>query len=157
MTRLFDKLRAAPAVLFVCSGNVVRSAFAELYARHLGLDLPIHSAATTYRNPALFPETHAALRERRVAPGLVASFRPRHLEDVVPGLPAGTLAFGMTRSHLADLAVWPGAPVDAHLMLEVLGEERELADPVMDGVDFGATYRTLERCVTILVRERRGP
>ena len=44
-------------MLFVCSGNMVRSAFAELYARHLGIPITVHSAATTFRNDSIFPET----------------------------------------------------------------------------------------------------
>ena len=36
--RLDRALAGATGLRFLCSGNMVRSAFAELYARHLGVD-----------------------------------------------------------------------------------------------------------------------
>ena len=39
-------LREAETFVFLCSGNMVRSAFAELYAQHTGFPLPVRSAAT---------------------------------------------------------------------------------------------------------------
>src|SRR5262245_10050158 len=54
--RLSGLLARAPEIVFVCSGNVVRSAFAHLYAVHLGLPRRVRSLATRYRNPVLFAE-----------------------------------------------------------------------------------------------------
>ena len=52
---LAEALSGASHLRFLCSGNVVRSAFAELYARHVGCPLPVDSAATTFQNAELFP------------------------------------------------------------------------------------------------------
>ena len=80
--RLERALRGATGVLFLCSGNMIRSAFAELYARHLGCALPVRSAATTYRNDAIYPQARAALLARGVPAETIAVFRPTVLLDI---------------------------------------------------------------------------
>jgi protein-tyrosine-phosphatase len=138
-------------VLFLCTGNMVRSAFAELYARHLGCALPVGSAATVYRNHRLLAETAHALAARGLAAETLRRFRPRHLEDVGPGVPASTLVLGMTRAHLAALAPWPAARGRAVLLGSLLGTDEEIADPVLDGADFERTFATVARAVEALV------
>jgi protein-tyrosine-phosphatase len=142
-------------VLFLCTGNMVRSAFAELYARHLGCPLPVGSAATVYRNRGLFRETELALAARGVNPAALRAFRPRHLDDVGPHVPAGTLVLGMTHAHLAALARWPAARGRALLLGALLGTDAEIADPVLDGADFEQTFATVARAVEALVERLR--
>ena len=64
--RLPEDLKDVTSILFVCTGNMVRSAFAELYARYLGCPLQVSSAATIYRNTEIFPITGFALLARGV-------------------------------------------------------------------------------------------
>jgi len=143
------RLRESRQLVFLCSGNVVRSAFAELYARHLGFPVAVTSMATTYRNPALFAPTMRALLVRGVPAELLAAFRPSHLEDRAASIVPGALALGMTRTHLAALA--RAAPsVGGELVARCLGEEHEVADPVEEGADFESTFEYLARCVRAL-------
>lgn len=110
------------AVRFVCSGNMVRSAFAELLARHLGCPLPVDSCATTYRNPAVHPETRAALLRAGVDAAACDRFRPRHVDDLPEdGVPR--LVLGMTGEHLAAYRA-------RHLLTEllVLDDDRAVQD-----------------------------
>ena len=39
-------------------------------------------------------------------------------------------------------------------MMELLGSQEDLADPVLDGVAFDATFRVLERSVRALIAVR---
>lgn len=151
-------LRAARAVVFVCSGNMVRSAFAELWARELELALPAISLATTFRNERILPQTERALRVRGVAAERIAAFRPTHVDDL--GSPwkerlsaDDTLVFGMAPAHLAALA---SRGVKARLLEELRGAPEPIADPVLEGASFEDTFERIEACVAVLVERVRG-
>ncbi len=143
-------LGEATRIVFVCSGNMVRSAFADLYAKHIGIEREVASVATTYRNNALYPETAAALRQRGIDAGTIRSFRPTHVEDAPELFREGTLLFAMTHSHLHALATSPASHCPVFLFPRILGQELEIADPVLEGADFEVTFRTLGRCVEAL-------
>lgn len=143
----------ARALVFACSGNVVRSAFAELWARHRGLALSVRSVATTFRNPALFPQTRAALLARGVAPNLLAGFRPTHVDDLEEPWRArlsrpDTLVLAMTPVHVEDLAA---RGIRARLLEELRGGERAIEDPVLEGASFERTFERVEACVEALI------
>lgn len=142
-------------LVFLCSGNMVRSAFAELWARHLGCPLPVRSAATTYRNDRIFPETARALLARGVDADGVRRFRPTHWDDLEPGLDPGVHVLGMRWHHLEAL----GEPWRARACL-LLGDV-EIADPVLEGADFDATFAAVAEGVETLLAEltesRSGP
>ncbi len=154
--RLQPHLAGASEVVFLCSGNMVRSAFADLYARYLGIPRAVRSLATTYRNGAIFPVTAAALRERGVPEDWIRAFRPTHLDDVWPELDVErSVLFGMRHHHLARLSARPGAADRSFLLMEVLGLDEEIADPVEEGADFERTFELVERCVEELVARLR--
>ena len=143
-------LASSERVLFVCSGNMIRSAYAELWARHRGCPRPVLSVGTTYFNDALHPRTAAALLERGVDEAWVRSFRPTHLSRLGASELAGACAFGMTEEHLRDLAVHPERPASAHLLSALDGGPRELADPLFHG-DWRAAFARIEHCVDELL------
>ena len=141
-------LERSREVLFLCSGNILRSAFAEHYARHLGLALPARSGATTYQNGwGPHPEAVAALEARGVSPAAWTGWSPTHLQEVLAALSPGTLVFGMTREHLGAVAGEPLA--GAHLLTSLLGEQREIADPLYDG-RYQACFAEIATCVEAL-------
>ncbi len=149
-------LEGSRAVLFLCTGNMVRSAFADLYARHLGCPLPVSSAATLFRNDHLLDETARALEARGVPPAWTRAFRPRHLSDLVDDLDESTLILGMARQHLEPLARRPELQQRAFLLARLVGETDEILDPVLDGADFELTFRRIATCVETLVSRLRG-
>jgi protein-tyrosine-phosphatase len=151
--RLANLLARAPEVVFVCSGNVVRSAFAHLYAEHLGLPRRVRSLATRYRNPELFTETRSALRARGVGEEALAAFRPTFVAEGLSAVDPQAVLFGMRRHHLAPLGVHRPR---AFLLPAVLGSGAEIADPVEEGADFAQTFALVAECVEALAHELAG-
>jgi len=140
-------LTEADGILFLCSGNMVRSTFAELYARHLGLALPLASAATRFRNRGMYPETRAALRARGVAERELAAFRSRHLDELVEPFARRTLVLGMRSEHLRAAEGAGAGRGRGFLLGEFLAPGEELPDPVLEGADFEATFARLATAV----------
>lgn len=120
-------------VLFLCSGNIMRSAFAELWARHRGFPRPVESAASTYRNDRIHPATARELVGLGVEPSTIRRFAPRHLDlaaaALSPSERAATLVLGMTGEHIACAAsTFPAAQC---LLLESLaGPAIDVPDPI---------------------------
>jgi protein-tyrosine-phosphatase len=149
-------LAGASSVLFLCSGNMVRSAFAELYARHLGCPRPVRSAATVFRNDHILSETARALEARGVPATWTRAFRPRHLSDLLEELDPHTLVLGMARMHLDALECRPALRQRAFLVPRLVGGTDEIADPVLEGADFARTFERIAACVENLVERLRG-
>ena len=135
-------LLAADTVVFLCSGNMVRSAFAELYARHAGFPKTVRSAGTTYRNDALFPETARALRARGIDDEVLRAFRPTYILDLLPHLTGVPVFLGMRHHHLEWVE-------NGYLLVP----EHEIADPVLEGADFAETFARVASGVDDLRRE----
>lgn len=124
-----DDLSPVRRVLFLCSGNIMRSAFAELFARDRGFPLPVESGATVYRNDVIHPATVRALARRGIGGEAVRRFRPRHLDVIARGLehPEEVLVLAMTRDHaLSASAVCPRV----RLLAGVEGGSEEVPDPI---------------------------
>lgn len=148
---IITSLQGAGGLCFLCSGNALRSPFAELFARHLGCPLPVSSAATTYRNATLFAEASSALAQRGVQGAAWSSFRSRHLDDLLreQALPEDWLVVGMTVQHLADARL--RLPKQGMVLLGDCAGLGEIADPYMDDISYGAAFGQIERCVRLLV------
>lgn len=144
-------LAGATAIRFLCTGNVVRSAFAELYARHLGCPLPVDSAATRFQNDALFPETRRALVALGVDARLVAAFRPRHLDRIPAAPDPALLVLAMSREHVeAWRARFPHhRPV--FRLFELAGRAADVADPVLEGARYEDAFAAVAAAVEVLV------
>jgi protein-tyrosine-phosphatase len=155
---LLDALEHASGVRFLCTGNVVRSAFAELYARHLGLPLPVDSAATHYENTRLMRPTREALLARGVSPDLVDAFRSRPIWLLAPPDP-GLVVLAMAPMNLEAWQRLHPSHGPTWLLREVEGVAAPVADPVLDGADFDQAFATVARCVdrlAELLQDRAG-
>ncbi len=152
---LSQALSQADTIRFLCSGNMVRSAYAELYARHTGCTLPVDSAGTTYRNHGLYPETRTALTSLGVSSEVCDAFRSRHLDDMPTDPPGRRVVFGMTPDHLDAYRSRHGDRDALFLLGELTGTGRPIADPVVDGVPFDKAFDAVARGVDELVRTVR--
>lgn len=146
---LKSALARAPCVVFLCSANAIRSAFADIYAHHQSCPIPVHSAATTYDHIPLHPWTVSALSERGIAGDVVDRFAATAARDC--RVPNDALVLGMTSDHLAAWrAAHPGRGALFRLN-ELVGVERDIRDPLLDDAPRDEVYATIERCVDELL------
>ena len=145
-----EDLERADGCLFLCSGNIIRSAFAELYATHLGWNLSVRSAGTTYSNTQIHPKARAALLQRGVSAGSIDRFRPQLLSDLTPEVREGEWIFAMKREHLA-LAKEQGARGPVFLLTSAIGQQNEIADPYFEG-GWEEVFDSIAHCVEALVQ-----
>ena len=145
---LKDDLESCESVLFLCSGNMIRSAFAELWARHLGFQRPVRSAGTSFRNQSIHPRAGQDLLSRGVEAAWVEGFVPTLLGELAADLRVldGALVIGMTAEHLEALAPWPALARRSYLLSAVDGGAREVADPYFCG-GWEGTFERIARCV----------
>ncbi len=143
-------LRDASGLAFLCSGNMIRSAFAELYARHLGCPLPVRSGATVYRNERIHTGAARALHARGVDRAWTNAFRPTVLEVLLPQLDSNTVVLAMKREHLHALPATPAFTRRSFLLTAALGRTDEIADPMFEG-RLEEVLATVAECVEALV------
>jgi protein-tyrosine-phosphatase len=100
-------------VVFICSGNVMRSPYAEmLFEKYIkdrqmsGPRVISESLAVTYRNSSILDQTYNLLIENGVSPERIAQFTPRHVNDHPEVCQEADLIFGMTEDHLKSLVDW---------------------------------------------------
>ncbi len=159
-----EQLKAALAdarsLWFLCSGNVVRSAFAEVYARKCGCPIPVHSAATRYQNDAIYPETVRELTARGIGRVAIERFVPVHLNDIVKDVRASDVVLGMTQAHvdacIGHIDTPRGLSERVFLMGDAHWVTEEILDPVLEGADFSRTFDTIAKAVESVVLELKA-
>ena len=142
-------------VLFVCHGNICRSAMAENMFRQMveerGLSdvVTVDSAATSREEigNTIYPPAEAKLMEKGVE---VCDHRARQLEAA--DYARFDWLVGMDAANMRNMArICGGDPDDKMVrLLELVGESRDIADPWYSG-DFMTTYRDIyEGCNALL-------
>lgn len=141
-------------ILFVCHGNICRSAMAENMFRQMvrehGLEdaVLVDSAATSREeigNP-IYPPARAKLMEKGVS---VGDHRARQLTKA--DYAAYDWLIGMDAANMRNMArIVGGDPAEKmHLLLALTGETRDIADPWYSG-DFERTFEDLSRGLAAL-------
>eukprot|EP00993_Chasmostoma_nieuportense_P004834 NODE_5482_length_648_cov_24.785029_g5318_i0.p1 GENE.NODE_5482_length_648_cov_24.785029_g5318_i0~~NODE_5482_length_648_cov_24.785029_g5318_i0.p1 ORF type:complete len:154 (-),score=32.38 NODE_5482_length_648_cov_24.785029_g5318_i0:121-582(-) len=145
-------IQDSTTVMFVCSGNAIRSAFADVYSQHIQLRFPtVLSSGTIYQNKTLFPETAQALKQRSVDKALISKFRSSMCADHSFD-PKTAVIFVMTNTHLRDIpAEWKPR---SYLLLEVLGRKQEIQDPSFEG-NYESAFAEIQQCVDRLQELRK--
>ena len=126
--------KAAPRVLFVCTGNICRSPTAEGVLRHLakeaGIEVQVESAGTgdwhVGHPPDERAQHHARSRGYDLSAQRARQVRRRDFEDF-------DLIVAMDRGHLAALE--RQCPPQHRGKLRMLVEGRDVPDPYYDGPD----------------------
>lgn len=144
-------------VLFVCHGNICRSAMAENMFRQMveerGLsDVVMVDSAATSREEignTIYPPAEAKLVEKGVE---VCDHRARQLEAA--DYARFDWLVGMDAANMRNMArICGGDPGDKMVrLLELVGESRDIADPWYSG-DFECTYEDLLQGLTALVAQ----
>ena len=144
-------------VLFVCHGNICRSAMAENMFRQMveerGLsDVVMVDSAATSREEignTIYPPAEAKLVEKGVE---VCDLRARLLEAA--DYARFDWLVGMDAANMRNMArICGGDPDDKMVrLLELVGESRDIADPWYSG-DFECTYEDLLQGLTALMAQ----
>lgn len=158
-SELEKAIKEAQTVIFLCSGNIIRSAFADIYSRHMCIErVRVLSAGTTYRNSSLHENTYAALSVRGVAKALLDNFAPTYLPDMdlvseEPNLGATPyLIFGMTDDHVSFVRKnIPSLSYQTFLLKELIGQKTNIGDPYFEG-NWDEAFNDISTCVTVLCK-----
>ena len=140
---LQKQLLYAEEIVFVCSGNIIRSAFAHLYAENIGISKTIRSLGTVYKNSKIHSNTRSELAKLGVSTKLMNDFHPTHIDDfIISGCHA--VFFCMTNEHLQQLENY--AIKNVFLLSEILNQKEEIGDPFFLG-RFQETFMNIKNCL----------
>ncbi|MHA2501582.1 MAG: arsenate-mycothiol transferase ArsC [Candidatus Kariarchaeaceae archaeon] len=140
--------RNAPTIYFVCSGNIIRSSFAELLARHRGLT-NVASYGTTYHNSAIHTRSNDELLRLGVSTDLIRDFHPRHISDL-SGFVDRDLHVVMTQDHKDQLEMRGIPPDQIVLITEFINRNDDVADPYFSG-NYTEAYSTISQAVDQII------
>ena len=146
-------------ILFVCHGNICRSPMAEFVMKDMvhraGLENAITVDSKACRRDELGSDTYYGTKNKLREVGI--PFTPRKARLITyADYESYDLIIGMDRENMRDLErLTKGDPHGkVHLLMEIAGENREVADPWYTD-DFDATYRDIEKGCTALLNKLR--
>ncbi len=126
------------SILFVCSGNIMRSPLAELMFEQL-LDarapqhwqhfLTIESAGVRYRHDALPTLTADRLIAEGVAPEKLRAFRPRRIHEHPKLFDRADIIIAMTEGHIRQIAKHSQAWAARTYLLTAFGDRPKAPIP----------------------------
>ncbi len=125
-------------ILFLCSGNIIRSAYAELVFDKMISEeaclrkrIRVRSGALKYYNRQIFSEIIPFIIQEGVDQSRITNFRPRHIKEYPELLTEANLILVMTRNQLNLL---PSKYRNtAYLLYQfVFNEPLEIPDPFFD-------------------------
>jgi protein-tyrosine phosphatase len=122
------------SIIFICSGNIIRSPYAHLLFEHLLKDdkdlstkIKVESGAVTYRNYSISLESHDELLKEGISSERI-QFKPRHFMDYPDMFQRADLILVMAKGHLRSIP--EGYRDKAFLLLEFTnGKSENIPDP----------------------------
>lgn len=141
---------------FICSGNIIRSPYAQLLFEHMITDFPslkkikVESGAVTYQNTSIFPESAEALRGKGIDEKKISAFKPRYYLEHPEMFSQADLILVMTHKHL------PRIPLEyrekAFLLSNfALGRDENVPDPFFDP-PFSKAYNLIDEALDGLLK-----
>ncbi|MFX1507502.1 MAG: hypothetical protein ACFFDC_15570 [Promethearchaeota archaeon] len=135
--RILEKFRESNhfRLVFICSGNIIRSPYAHLLFEHLLEEdiklkskIQVESGGVTYRNYSISMETRNTLLKEGVPPDKISEFSPRYFPDHPDMFKGADLVLVMERNHIRKI---PNK--NTFLLLEfTLGKPINVPDPYFE-------------------------
>ncbi|NHI93382.1 MAG: hypothetical protein EAX96_12925 [Candidatus Lokiarchaeota archaeon] len=150
-------------ILFICSGNIMRSAYAEMIFEKMLFDkfgktkIISESGAVEYVNDSIAYQTKKILMEQGVSKNRINQFHPRHINYYPEAFQNADLILVMTRNHLYELQDEIYKDKTFLLTDFAFGEQIDIADPFFDGninQSFAEVKEGLEEIIRIF--KKRG-
>ena len=126
-------------VNFICSGNIIRSPYAEMLFEkmvneaneQLAEKIKVESGGVTYHNTMISRESARMLMKEGITKDRINQFSPRYLLDYPESFEKSDLILVMERNHISRI---PRKDRNkAFLLLEyVYGKEEDVPDPYFD-------------------------
>jgi len=141
-------------IVFLCSGNVIRSAYAELvFTKMISEEeclrkrVKVGSGGVRYRNIRIYPEIVEYILQESIDPHQIDIFRPRHMLDHPEVLVEADLILVMTREHLTRIP--QKYQEKSHLLYQyVFDEPLDIPDPYFEP--------PMERAVSLIKKALTG-
>lgn len=134
-----ENFRESPSfqILFICSGNIIRSPYAHLLFEHLIQGEPelekirIESGGVTYRNDSISWESRDLLLKEGVSIERIAKFIPRYALDYPEMFQQADLVLVMEKNHYQKIP--QKIREKSFLLLEfTMGISENIPDPYFD-------------------------
>ena len=141
-----SEITEAKEFVFVCSGNIIRSAFAELIAKNLIENRNFTSCGTEYFNNDIISETRQALLDKGIPLNLINDFRPTHITRTKEYDLSSTIFFGMTHKHVREIRSYFGEESKIGLLRNLIDENEEVEDPYFTN-NFDKVFTKIFDCI----------
>ncbi|MHA2027827.1 MAG: arsenate reductase/protein-tyrosine-phosphatase family protein [Candidatus Kariarchaeaceae archaeon] len=151
MTQLQSDIIKSENIVFVCSGNIIRSAFAEILAKSFIVNKNISSLGTDYHNSRILNETKNALLARNIPLENIIGFRPTNIVDFKIKDLQKTIFFGMTAIHLKKIKSYFVDEINVYLLSEIIDENKEISDPYFTN-NYDQVFSKIEQCINQLTK-----
>lgn len=151
MELLIRNIKQSKQLTFACSGNIIRSAFAELLTKHLVKEKMISSLGTEYHNSQIHPQTKRILLDKGIESIKIDNFQPTHISKINPTAIENIIFFSMTNDHKAKLEKYFGPKIKSYLLREIMNENREIEDPYFSE-NYDKVFSSIEECVIQLAK-----
>jgi protein-tyrosine-phosphatase len=133
------ELKKPLKILFICSGNIIRSAYAEFVFRKMVEDsdilrgkIQVKSGAVQFKNTKIDERTVSVLESEGFNPEEVRKHIPKHKDDYPEIFDEADIIIGMTKSHRVSLPKQyrAGEFMKFTLLSELANDERkDIEDP----------------------------
>ncbi|OLS23454.1 MAG: Low molecular weight protein-tyrosine-phosphatase PtpB [Candidatus Heimdallarchaeota archaeon LC_2] len=141
-----SKISRYDEIVFVCSGNIIRSAFAELLAKNLLPTIKFSSCGTVYFNNQILHETKVALISREISSEIINNFKPTHITNAKKYNLNSCIFFGMTNKHLKEIRNHFGNDANVRLLRDLIDEHEEVEDPYFTN-NFDLVFDKISECI----------
>ena len=144
-------------IIFICSGNIIRSPYAHLLFEHLIQEdtklkkIRVESGGVTYRNYSISMEAREMLLREGVSADKISEFTPRYFPDYPDMFQGVDLVLVMEKTHIRKI---PNK--NTFLLLEfTLGITDNVPDPYFDP-PFERSFHMIKNALIRLMEFFRG-